>query len=396
MIRPERDRSTTLRSSERLGEFAGSARRADPRDAAPCGASAARNVYCYPASRESSYVPLLFAGIEARYRCVYREDGSLADARAELAAGGEPIVHVHWEEFVVRECASEAEADRAAAAFSERLAAIHANGGRIAWTVHNEFPHEIAFARAFLAMRATLADLADVVLVHNTVSIDVLAAQVALDRSKVRVLPHPSYLGRQESEAALDAGLAEPYERRIQAFGWIRLQKGFGEMIAMLPAAWLAARGAHVRISGEGGEAAAVRERVVERRDVRWDIRHVPDAEVPRLLRGAACVVLPYERVLTSGVALLAMSAGAILVAVDIPQLRELIPAPSRRFLYSRGDAAALRRIVDDVFALSDTERRAIVDANLRVARDLHPTKIARRLAAIYDDVRASREIKNP
>ncbi len=352
-------------------------------------------VFCYPASRDSAYVPLLFAGIEDRYRPVYREDGSLADALAELGAGVDAIVHVHWEEFVVRECGSEADADRAAAGFGRLLAGLRERGGPIVWTVHNELPHEVPFLRAFLAMRAALASHADAILVHDAVSIDVLAAQVDLDRAKVRVLPHPSYLGRHESERALAAGLAEPYEPRIQAFGWIRLQKGFDEMIDMLPAAYLASHGVRVRISGSGGEAPALRARFAHRDDVRWDIRHVPDGEVPRLLRTAACVVLPYARVLTSGVALLAMSAGAMLVAVDVPQLRALLPAPARRFLYPRGDGAAFRRIVDDVLALSAGERRAIVDANLEVARGLRPATIARRLAAIYDGVRASRRVRS-
>jgi glycosyltransferase involved in cell wall biosynthesis len=106
---------------------------------------------------------------------------------------------------------------------------------------------------------------------------------------------------------------------------------------------------------------------------------------VPALLRSALCVVLPYERVLTSGAALLAMSVGAMLVAVDFPQLRELVAAESRRFLYPRGEGAALRRTIDAVAALSRDERRAIADANLAIARSLHPAVISARLATIYD-----------
>ena len=343
------------------------------------------NVYCYPVSRNSTYVPLLFAGIEDRYRRIYREDGSLQDAIDEMDAGRDVVVHVHWEEFVLRDCGSNAQADEAVLTFAAQIAAIHDRSGAIVWTVHNELPHLIRFQRQFLALRGVLAAHADAILVHNHASIGVLATQVDLERSNVHLLPHPSYLDRHEDEPALRAGLAQPHDATIQGFGWIRLQKGFGEMIGMLPADFLRSHGARIRISGDDGEAAAVIAQRPERTDVQWDVRHVPDAEVPALLRSATCVVLPYERVLTSGVALLAMSVGAMLVAVDIPQLRELLPVQSQRFLYARNDGEAFRRAIDEVFALSVRDRRRIITANLEVARELHPANVARRLATIYD-----------
>ncbi len=342
-------------------------------------------VYCHPVSRASAYVPLLFTGIADRYVPRFREDASLDDALAAHDAGERAIVHVHWDEFVVRDCASETEADAAVAAFAERLAALRTRRVPIAWTIHNEVPHEIGFGRAVLAVRASLADAADVVIVHNEASIAALARQVALDRTKLRIVPHPSYLGRLEDETTLAAGLATPAGPWVQGFGWIRLQKGFGAMIEALPQAFLAARGLAIRISGAGADAAAVIARETVRDDIVWDVRHVPDAEVPALLRSALCVVLPYERVLTSGAALLAMSVGVPLVAVDIPQLRELVSAENRPFLYPRGDGAALRRAIEGVADLAPSERRAVVDANLAIARRLHPATIAARIAAIYD-----------
>ncbi len=348
-------------------------------------------VYCYPADRHSAYVPLLFEGIQDAYEPVYRQDGSLRDALDDLRAGRDAIVHIHWEEFVLRECRSTAEADASAAEFVREIVAIGERGGALVWTVHNELPHEIPYHRQFLAMRRVLARQADAILLHNTAAYAVLAAQAAFDPARVQRLPHPSYVGRLEDEAMLPSGLSESPARRIQAFGWIRPQKGFGPMIGMLPAAFLESRRTYVRISGQGVEAAAVIARQTGRSDVHWDVRHVPDAEIPRLLRSAACVVLPYERVLTSGVALLALSVGAMLVAVDVPQLRELLPAMSHRYLYARGDAQALRRCIDDVLALPADERRRILEANLAVARELRPGAIAQRLAAIYRKVVASR-----
>jgi glycosyltransferase involved in cell wall biosynthesis len=347
-------------------------------------------VYCWPVSRASAYVPLLFAGITDRYEPRYREDASLDDALAARHAGRRAIVHVHWEEFVLRDCTTDAAADAAADAFAERIAALRARATPIVWTVHNELPHEIRFHHAFLRMRAMLADAADVILVHNAASIDVLARQVTLHRAKVVTLDHPSYLGRMEDDGALRAGRETPPQHWVQGFGWIRRQKGFGAMIDALPLAFLQERGLAIRISGAGDEAAAVLAERAARTDVVWDVRHVPDAEVPSLLRAATCVVLPYERVLTSGVALLAMSVGAMIVGVDIPQFRDVLPPASQRFLYAAGDGADLRRTIVAVRALLPSERRAIVDEHLRIAERVRPEIIAGRLAAIYDAVLAT------
>lgn len=344
-------------------------------------------VYCYPASDNSKYVPLLFLGTQDRYQPIYRQQGSLADAIAELNAGRSPIVHIHWEEFVLNGCATDVEADIAADEFLTDIKQFHDLGGALFWTVHNEVPHEIGFYRQFLAMRTLLAREADVVLVHNSVSIETLAHQVALDRSKVRALPHASYLDMYEDGATLRAGLKGVPERRIQGFGWIRLQKGFGEVIKMLPPSFLAARGSSIRISGHGPEAGAVIAQQARRGDVQWDVRHVPDAEAPHLLRSAACVVLPYRRVLTSGVALLAMSVGALIVAVDTPQMRELLPLTNHRFLYPYDDAEALRTVISGVLDLPVGERQHVLEANLLYARSVHPRNISATLADLYDKV---------
>jgi glycosyltransferase involved in cell wall biosynthesis len=333
-------------------------------------------------------VPLLFADIGARYRCVYREDGTLQTALERHEAGHNVIVHVQWEEFVLRDCVSQAEADAETAKFLHEIAALGKRGVPIVWTVHNEVPHVIAYDRQFLSMRAWLAGNADAILFHDRTSMHVISEQVAFDGARAYVLPHPSYIDRYESQAELSAGLAHSHDAVIAGFGWIRLQKGFSEMIEMLPLDFLDSLGARIRISGEDAQAGAVRAQTAARSDVIWDVRHVPSVEVPRLLRSAACVVLPYERVLTSGVALLAMSVGAMIVAVDIPQLRELLPAQSSSYLYPRGDGAALRAVIRDVFALSREHRARIVAENLEVARARRPTVVARRLAEIYDHVR--------
>ena len=349
------------------------------------GAGGPTKVYCYPVTSDSAYVPLLFRGTDERYVPVYRDDATVADAVDDLQRGLPVILHVHWEEFVFRGCRSNASADDALCSLEQLLRLFRAGGGRIVWTVHNEMPHVVRWERQFLRARGLLAELSDAVLVHDIPSIERLAAQIDLARERVWVLPHPSYLDEYEGGAALRAGLGHRPTGVVQCFGWIRRQKGFGDLIAMLGRDYLAARRLRIRVSGAGVELGAVKAQNPDRDDVIWDVRHVPDAEVPALLRAATCVVLPYRRVLTSGAALVAMSVGAPLVAVDDPAFRDLLPASSQELLYPSGNGLALKAIIDRLHAMKPPERASLIDANLAIARGRHPRRVSKALADIYD-----------
>ncbi|WP_159993821.1 polysaccharide pyruvyl transferase family protein [Roseomonas sp. 18066] len=314
----------------------------------------------------------------------------LLQAIAHREAGLPVLLHVQWEEFFLRPATTAAEAGALARLVLQQLEALRQRGGRLVWTVHNGIPHRVPHVDAFMALRRWLATHAEAILVHSAHAAAFLAAQVTVDRARIRVLPHPSYLGHYEPEAAAEAALGTPPSRQVLGFGRVQQQKGFDRLVAMLPAEFLAAEQASLRISGHGGRGArALRRSLAARGDVLWDFRHVPDEEVPGLIRDSACVVLAYARFLTSGVALLALSCGGILVAPDVPQMRELLPPALQRFLYQDGDAVDLQMIVSQVLALSDEERQDCRRLGLQVARGLRPAAIAAELRAVYDRLAA-------
>jgi glycosyltransferase involved in cell wall biosynthesis len=344
-------------------------------------------VFIYPVSTKSIYVPLTLRGVEDRYQYLLGAAGTIDQAIDHAKSHKQALLHVQWEEFLFKESRSPEDADAAFARFEEKLRIFAALGGRTVLTIHNELPHKIRFHHHFLRARQAAADASQAIIVHSSTAARVLSGQIKVNEAKIRLLPHPSYIGHYEEEDVARQGLGTPSNGTILGFGAMRPQKGFARLVKMLPAAFLYEIGARLRISGEGRHAPKIRESCGDRSDVFWDIRYVPGAEVASLIRSAACVALVYERFLTSGVAHLVISVGGLYVAPDVPQHRELLPPINHRFLFREGDAADFRRAIRIATTLSAVERRLAMEANFEAALGLRPETIATRLAALYDTI---------
>jgi beta-1,4-mannosyltransferase len=344
-------------------------------------------IVAYPGSWGSTYLPRLLAELRpaANYLQDRREGVELAIEALER--GDDVVLHINWEEFVFLECSSEDEARRAREHVQGEIQKFIGRGGTIVWTVHNSTPHRIPYVKDFLALRAFLARVSHAILVHNSETVRVLQRRFALDLGKVQLFTYPSYFGWPESRQDVERALGAPVDRRVQFFGTLRVQKNYTWALEALAPWFLRKRNLTLRISGQGPDAAVLLAESIRRRDVHWDIRRVPDDEVPVLLRTAACVVLSYREFLTSGVAMLVLSAGGVLVGPESSQLRELLPPEAHRFLFTPGKPATLRNRVDAVLALSDTERAALIAAGLDVADAARPTVGARELGRVYERV---------
>lgn len=346
-------------------------------------------VFVSRCSKRSTYVPLTHTGIGHRYELRLGRHGSINEATSNLASGRPTILHLQWEDAIFGTCSSETEADDALNIFRRDLARYLALGGRAMVTIHNGWPHRHGYRSQFVQARQLAVDASRLVLVHNAASVEFLAQQVTLDRGKLRFFAHPSYLGTYEPLAATVASLTPEYDRTVLCFGEVRRQKGFDRAIGMLPVAFLASHNARLKISGQGRDADALRSAFAQRSDVIWDIRHVPDEEAPPLIRSAACVILPYEHFLTSGVAHLVVSSAGVLVAPAVSQHRDLLPHVNHRFLYRPGDDGDFRRAVAEALELPPADRLTAMRANCARAVELKPEIAGQRLAAIYGELLA-------
>lgn len=276
--------------------------------------------------QELLYAPMRAQGARVRYagRLTPSHTLNLLLLPLELAVWrlrGFRILHLHWT-FGFRPAAAGDRAGLRRACrtwFGIIMAVTRRLGLRLVWTVHNVLPHEPVFDDD-LAARRTLLATADLVIAHSPATLAELAGLALRPRAStviaqgpnaprtVAELPPPSGAGRR---TALFFGRIEPY-------------KGVEELLDVA-----AERGTvHVRVIGRCG-SAELRERLVLAAQragdaVELQLGHVPDAELPELMRAADVLVFPFRRVTTSSSVLLGMASARPVVVPDLPAFDEI------------------------------------------------------------------------
>lgn len=342
---------------------------------------------------DNPYQKLLYKPLTGRYE---PKRGTVDDAVAALADGKGSVLHIHWEEHIIRASRTAAEARGNVQYFLKRLAEYAAAGGRILWTIHNELPHELQHPEIFLYLRSQLCAVADVIIVHNTTAINVLARQAAFDRRKVYLLAHPSYLGHYEDAEVTMAAPLAPHARTVLAFGMMRRYKGFNDLAELLPAEFMAEQSARLKFAGAPVTGDPYPEELrgffAGRDDVDFDFRNIPEAEVPDMFRSCAAIVLPYNRFLTSGVALLAVSFGVPVVAPATDPLREVVPISSQALLFDPSSKADFQRAIDLALNMEDDQRQAMRKDLLARAYYLRPERIGKEFGKLVDHITQAAE----
>lgn len=304
--------------------------------------------------------------------------GSIEDALASQRMNTPTAIHIHWEEHVIRKAQTFTEASLQQRRFVERLDWFKKLGGKIIWTVHNEVSHEAEHADTLIHLRQHLAALADVIHVHNRSAIEVLSSQTDVPHQKLFLLPHPSYLGVYPGFDEVQPH-SLPVSANALLVGKIRRYKGCEFFLEALEKI----EGANIRgrIVGQPLKTENYGEELVERfsndEKIELDFRFVDDSDLFGLLRTSTCVVLPYHRFLTSGIALLALSAGVPLIGPHVPQLVDVFPPEQHEFMFKPGDAASMARALERVASMNEDDYQRLSAMNIEQAKRLHPERIS-------------------
>jgi glycosyltransferase involved in cell wall biosynthesis len=285
------------------------------------------NVLGWPAFENKTgnpYTRLLYEAMEAE-TSVQVDDITLRHA----LTGAYDVWHVHWpDDFLSYPSLSKAVTYVAAELFLFAWARVR--GARLVWTVHDLGPHESRhpklerlFWRLFLPM------------VDGIVTLSEVAAQKTLQRFPAlrsvprAVVPHghyrPAYpdpVPRSEARRTLDV----PDEARLAAFiGRVRPYKNVSRLIETFRA-WdddtarltIAGNPVSETLKDEILKAVAGEGRI------RTDLRFIENDEMMIVLGAADLVVLPYDHILQSGTALLALSFDRPVLVPDRGAMSEL------------------------------------------------------------------------
>lgn len=331
------------------------------------------------------YHDLIYSGLASQYDY---QRGTIETALDLLRAGKSDILHIHWEENPLRKCKSGIEAGLLLQRTRDILKKYVKEGGKVFWTVHNQLPHEMEYVQHLIEMRQLVADVATRILVHNVRAIEILNEQVDVSPVKFYLLPHPSYLGVYEPESFNADGYGRPAKEQALFFGLLRRYKGLDLFMEAIETGKPVSPKFQAKIRGgviKEDPYAKVVESYAGRDGVDLEIENVANEDVAGLFSGARCVVIPYERFLTSGVALLAITFGTPVVASDVPQMRELLPATNHDFLFKPGDAQGLRDALARIMSLSKNDFRAVSKENRKRAEYYKPQRISSRLGELFD-----------
>lgn len=229
-----------------------------------------------------------------------------------LVRGHYDVLHLHWPERL----ANERRSVRRILSFAALVLLARARGTRIVWTVHNLGGHLARRPRLERSLMRWLAERLDgIVALSETGARLACQRYPALAKTPSAVVPHGHYIGRYRNEISRDAarwalGLAEA-DRVVAFVGRIAPYKGIERLIREFRL--LEEPGARLVVAGRPSSPElrlAIEQAAGGDGRIALHLRDIADDQLQLYFNAADLVALPYERILESGSALLALSFG--------------------------------------------------------------------------------------
>jgi beta-1,4-mannosyltransferase len=333
----------------------------------------------FPSYLDSPYQTILYADFAAGIWPTNRIASAIRLVRNRHAA----LLHIHWDEAFGNHHPAERQKE-ARDQFIGALAGYTASGGRFAWTLHNERPHEPKDLSTFMDVRTFVARRASLVHVHSETARSLAIESFGADPGKVAVIPHPSYV---DFYSRRDCAARVPGRNRFLSFGLIRRYKAIDRLSDAFLRLPDPGRVAGLHICGSVyPDVSLDLDELGRRVPLRTSLRRIPDDEVADTFANADYAVLSHSAALTSGSAMLAATFGVPVIAPDVGGLKEGLPRELDILSYDPGDPDGLVRAIDRACSLDCDQHAALRSACLEHARRFSPLNQSRRLKQEFID----------
>lgn len=343
-----------------------------------------RPVINYPFAVGNPYQGLLYASKNPEFEITrLRRGEKFVPFISNAMARGLNLLHLHWDDRIFGREGSDEEN---AAVHRQTIGALTTyveSGGKIFWTIHNRVPHKEHDIPAFKAARNDLVRIASLIHVHTEHAKQHMMTEYGVDAEKIRIIPHPSYLGVYEpEERTLNRPLPVSQTRRFLFFGMLRGNKGFNDVFRTLKRISRDGPPVEVEIFGKGFKPQQRKIDVLNSYDfVRVDSNRVADEDVAGIFARAQVFLAPYQDPFTSGAMMLAQTFGLPIIAPDLPAIRHTTAPEAHILLYPPDDPKGLQRLVTEVAAMNDGEIARLRSACLVYAQARHPEAVAAKIA---------------
>jgi glycosyltransferase involved in cell wall biosynthesis len=360
--------------------------------------SHAVKVLCLPDWRDSNpYQSLLQRSLAELGLTVEYGDvpaGSFPLLRSWWRAGQPTVLHLHWSNELIGpsiwpRSSLVRSTRRALMALDVRL--LKLMGCRVVWTIHNLVAHESVNRDHELRARRALLGAVDRVIVHSAGALARIRQAYAgplLPDHRVSVIPHGNYDGCYAANPSLQKELAARWgldhsTTTILFFGAIRPYKGLERLLTAFRQCSrqdlrlvVAGRPSDTAIREVVECAARVDSRVVALLDF------IADEQVSALFALADVVAIPFERALTSGSAVLAMTFGKALILPDLARDLEFAAEGGCVYFQSDDELPAL------LTSLTRTSLEQMGQANRHFASERNWTLVAAQTRLAYGPLR--------
>lgn len=263
-------------------------------------------------------------------------------------------------------------------------------------TVHDTEPYQGApSSRVQLVGLLSALRHFDHYIVHTQYSKEALIRRLTLLEHCVTVIPHGvfTYYREMANDVRFEQASQLTGKRKVLFLGGLKPYKGVDvllEAFARLPEP--VAKHTVLQIVGNPERLGATLQSFARRLGIAdrvfWDLRFVEEKEVALYFAQADVVVLPYRRIDSSGVLMVALAFGKPIVASRVGGFAEIISDGVHGFLVDPGDAESLARALAHI--LSDDElrmRMAHAVQKLASSEELSWESIAVRTLEVYKTV---------
>ncbi len=230
-------------------------------------------------------------------------------------------------------------------------------GRRYIYTVHNLLPHNKESSAFYRTIYKFIYRIPDVMLVHTAEMGEILSTEFGVPYKKIRIISiglneeiPATEMSRRDARAILGFDEQVPV---VLFFGRIDKYKGLPLLLDAFES--LTLQGVQLVVAGmciDQEYEMHLRKMVSNNnrgKDIRLDIRLIPDSEVEPLFKAADVLCLPYTKIYQSGLIFLAARFGTPVVATNVGSLAKYVTTESG-LITATNDSLGIQRALEEFF----------------------------------------------
>lgn len=314
---------------------------------------------------------------------------AIVELRSKLPSQLPLVMHLHWTTPVLHKIADRAKAQSALDAYIKLIKGAKDRGISVAWTIHNELPHDAIHEDLEMQLQQRVLELSDVTHIMSPRTEELCKAWFVGAPGESIHVPHPSYHGAYpdyvgRADARMQLGVA-PGETVFLLFGAIKPYKGLIECAEAIDEL-AQERPVKLVVAGSPDKSSETTDFLKKASTNPAIITHaefVGEQDVQTFFRAADIAVLPYRRTLNSGSLALALTFG---LPVVMPQDSGSLPLLRSEFAVTfdganpAGLQQGLREAIDRL--CTSQAKAAAAQAGLAVRSDIIADDFARECQA--------------